>query len=182
MTGIRPTGWVFYRSHRQEGARAMSHELRLERLFDAPPEVVWDAFVDPNAQTELHGSSQEGWTVSRAETDVSVGGTSVYAMSLEGHEPDIETRVCSVVDRPHRLVFSHSMQIADMGRTFDTEVTLTFEDQGGKTLLTMVQTGFDTEADRDAFMEGWPEYLDTLGRVIGDRQSQTLKAHHDPER
>jgi uncharacterized protein YndB with AHSA1/START domain len=160
----------------------MSHELRLERLFDAPPEVVWDAFVDPDAQEELHGSTQEGWTVSRAETDVRVGGTSVYAMSKEGEKPDIETRVASVVDRPHRLVFSHSMRVEEMGRTFETEVTITLEDQGGKTLLTMVQTGFDTEADRDAFMEGWPEYLETLGRVIGDRQSQTLKAHHDPER
>ena len=31
----------------------MTHELRLERLFDAPPEVVFAAFVDPDAQQEL---------------------------------------------------------------------------------------------------------------------------------
>ena len=33
----------------------MSHELRLERLYDATPEVVFDAFVDPDTQAELHG-------------------------------------------------------------------------------------------------------------------------------
>jgi len=35
----------------------------------------------------------------------------------------------------------------------------------------MVETGFEREEDRDGFMEGWPDFLDTLGRV--------LKARHD---
>ena len=85
----------------------MSYELRLERMFDASPEVVFDAFVDPENQAELHGSGVEGWTLSRNETDVRVGGTSVYAMGVTGEPPDTETRVFSVVDRPHRLVFAH---------------------------------------------------------------------------
>ena len=49
----------------------------------------------------------------------------------------------------------------------DTEMTITFEDQDGKTLLTMVQTGFEREEDRDGFMGGWPTYLDTLKGVVG---------------
>jgi uncharacterized protein YndB with AHSA1/START domain len=158
----------------------MTHELRLERLYDAPPEMVFDAFVDPANQRELHGQGKPGWTIQRAETDVRVGGTSVYAMGAEGEEPDIETRVCSVVDRPHRLVFSHSMEIAEWGRTVLTEMTMTFEDRDGKTLLTMVQTGFETEADRDGFLGGWPAYLDTLKDVVG-KQGGALKAHHDDD-
>jgi uncharacterized protein YndB with AHSA1/START domain len=150
----------------------MSHELRLERLFDASPEVVFDAFVDPKAQEQLHGSGQPGWVVSRCETDVRVGGISVYAMGMAGQEPDVETRVHSAVDRPHRLVFHHSMTSTEWhGRTIESEMTITFEDQGGKTLLTMVQTGFETEEQRDDFLHGWPAYLDTLGNV--------LKARHD---
>jgi uncharacterized protein YndB with AHSA1/START domain len=166
----------------------MSYELRLERLFDAPPEIVFDAFVDPKAQEELHGSGQPGWTVSRCDTDVRVGGTSIYAMGMQGHEPDVETRVYSEVDRPHRLVFRHSMMSTEWGgKTVDTEMTITFEDQGGKTLLTMIQTGFETEAVRDDFMNGWPTYLDTLGRVVAPRVGEiedpgagdVLKARHD---
>lgn len=158
----------------------MSHELRLERLYDASPGVVFDAFVDPAAQQELHGSDRPDWTVHRSETDVRVGGTSTYVMGSAGQEPDTERRVCSVVDRPHRLVFRHSMEVAEWNRTVETEMTITFEEQDGKTLLTMVQTGFERVEDRDGFLGGWPSYLDTLKGVVSSRT--TLKARHDTEK
>ncbi|MGZ5319330.1 MAG: SRPBCC family protein [Actinomycetota bacterium] len=159
----------------------MSHELRIERLYDATPEQVFDAFVDPATQEQLHGAGQEGWTMQRCETDVRVGGTSTYAMGFNGVEPDVEVRVFSVVDRPRRLVFRHSMTVTEWGgRSVDTEMTITFEAQGGKTLLTMVQTGFETAEDRDDFNSGWPTYLDTLGRVVGGvPDDDALKARHD---
>jgi uncharacterized protein YndB with AHSA1/START domain len=156
----------------------MSYELKLERLYDAPPEVVFDAFVDPDTQEELHGSRQPGWRVHRAQGDVRVGGTSIAEMGPEDTEPDRETRVYSVVDRPHRLVFRHSMQVTEWGgRTVETEMTITFEDRDGKTLLTMVQTGFEREEDRDGFLGGWPSYLDTLKGVVSSRAN--LKTRHD---
>ena len=154
----------------------MSYELRLERLYDASPEVVFEAFTDPATQVELHGLDQRGWKIHRAETDLRVGGTATYVMGPEGEEPDTETRVFTVIDRPHRLVFTHSMQIAEWdGRRVDTEMTITFEDRDGKTLLTMVQTGFESEEDRDAFMGGWPTYLETLRGVV----TSQLKTRHD---
>jgi uncharacterized protein YndB with AHSA1/START domain len=154
----------------------MTYELRLERLYDASPEVVFDAFVDPGTQEELHGSDQPNWTVHRAETDVRVGGTSTYVMGLTGQDPDTETRVFSVVDRPNRLVFRHTMAIAEWdNRAVETEMTITFEEQDGKTLLTMLQTGFEREEDRDAFMGGWPTYLETLKGVV----TTQLKTRHD---
>jgi uncharacterized protein YndB with AHSA1/START domain len=156
----------------------MTYELRLERLYDAPPEVVFDAFVDPATQVELHGLDQRGWKIHRAETDLRVGGTATYVMGPEGEEPDTETRVFTVIDRPHRLVFTHSMQIAEWdGRIVETEMTITFEDRDGKTLLTMVQTGFEREEDRDGFLGGWPSYLDTLKGVVSSRAN--LKTRHD---
>ncbi|MGZ8624647.1 MAG: SRPBCC family protein [Actinomycetota bacterium] len=159
----------------------MSHELRIERLYEATPEQVFDAFVDPATQEQLHGAGQEGWTMQRCETDVRVGGTSTYAMGFNGVEPDVEVRVFSVVDRPRRLVFRHSMTVTEWGgRSVDTEMTITFEAQGFKTLLTMVQTGFETAEDRDDFNSGWPTYLDTLGRVVGGvPDDDALKARHD---
>jgi uncharacterized protein YndB with AHSA1/START domain len=42
----------------------MTHELRIERLIHAPPEVVFDAFVDPEAQEALYDDeTDETWTV-----------------------------------------------------------------------------------------------------------------------
>jgi uncharacterized protein YndB with AHSA1/START domain len=149
----------------------MSYELRIERQFDASPEAVFDAFADGTAQGVLHGE-QQGWNVEVIETDVRVGGTSIVRMGPPGREPDTETRVYSVVDRPQRLELRYSMELAeDSGRTVDTNVTVTFEDRDGGTHLTMVETGFELEEDRDGFIEGWSEYLETLGRM--------LKARHD---
>jgi len=63
------------------------------------------------------------------------------------------------------------MALAEAGRTLDTEMTITFEDRDGGTHFTMVEKGFEFEADRDGFVEGWTEYLETLAKV--------LKARHD---
>ena len=149
----------------------MTHELRIERQFDAPPEAVFDTFVDKTAQGVLHGAEQQGWNVEVIQTDVRVGGTSIVRMGPEGREPDTETREYSVVDRPHRLELRYSMELAESGLTIDTQITITFEERDGGTLFTMVETGFEVEADRDGFKEGWTEYLETLGKV--------LKARHD---
>jgi uncharacterized protein YndB with AHSA1/START domain len=160
----------------------MTHELRVEKLIDAPPEVVFDAFADPEVQRELHASELEGWAVHRSETDVRVGGTSTYVMGSQGEDPDTETLVYSVVDRPDRIVFRHAMEIPSWGRTVETEMTVTFEDRDGQTLVTMVQTGFANVEDRDAFMTGWPEFLDKLRSVVTPEPpgtDDTLKARHD---
>jgi len=155
----------------------MTIELRLEHLFDAPPEVVFDAWADPAAQRRLHGAEQEGWVVGRAETDVRVGGTSIYEMGPEGKWTDVEQRTYTELDRPNRVAFRHSMYVGEWKRTIDTDVVMTFEEQDGKTLLTMIQTGFESEELRDEFLGGWSEYVKTLERLVDERQ--TIKARHD---
>ena len=155
----------------------MTHELRLERTYDAPPEAVFDAFVDPSTQSELHGAGNEDWTVHSVETDLRVGGTSTYVMGPTGQEPDTEVRTYVEIDRPRRLVFHHSMAVAQWEAPVETEMTITFEARDGGTLLTMVQTGFETEETRDDFMGGWPTYLETLRGVVEARTG--LKARHD---
>jgi uncharacterized protein YndB with AHSA1/START domain len=35
----------------------MSHDLTVERVFDAPPGIVFDAFTDPAAQKELYADA-----------------------------------------------------------------------------------------------------------------------------
>jgi hypothetical protein len=42
----------------------------------------------------------------------------------------------------------------------------------GKTLLTIVETGFERKDDRDGSVEdGWPRILDALERVAAERRS-----------
>ncbi|MGH2661982.1 MAG: hypothetical protein ACRDH8_04090 [Actinomycetota bacterium] len=41
----------------------------------------------------------------------------------------------------------------------------------GQTLLTIHQTGFQTEQERDGIESGWPSFLDGLQRVVAARVS-----------
>jgi len=67
-------------------------------------------------------------------------GTCTIAFGKAGAEPCRERNVFIEVDRPRRIVFQSTMFMVEDGRNIDTTVTATFEDRGGRTLLTIVQT------------------------------------------
>ena len=153
----------------------MSYELKIERLLDAPPEVVFDTLVDPDAQAELFDDQVEGWKLLEFEIDLRVGGTwtIVFGPADGRGESDRITNVFTEIDRPHRLSYAASMYVGEWGRTVDFTESFTFEVRDGKTLLTIVESGFETEADRDAFMSGTPGFVDSLQRVVAARVAGT---------
>jgi uncharacterized protein YndB with AHSA1/START domain len=147
----------------------VSHDLRLERLYDAAPEVVFDAFTDPDAQQELYADAPD-WIV-EAECDLRVGGRWTIAFGPPGGTPARETNVFEVVDRPRRLVYASTMTMPD-GSNVDTRMQVTFQEEGGRTRLTIVQSGFPTPGLRDEFAGGWPSILDGFGRVVAARAAR----------
>jgi uncharacterized protein YndB with AHSA1/START domain len=154
----------------------LSHDLRLERVYDAAPEVVFDAFTDPDAQKELYADAPD-WPV-EAHCDLRVGGTWTITFGPPGGPPAVETNVFQVIERPRRLVFSSSMKMPD-GSTIQTDIQVTFEEEGGRTRMTLVQRGFPDAHVRDDFTSGWGTILDRLGR----RAAATREASdRDPSR
>jgi uncharacterized protein YndB with AHSA1/START domain len=149
----------------------MTYELRIERVLDAAPEVVFDTVVNPEFQDELFTDQVEGWKLSAFEIDLRVGGrwTIVYGPAGGEGPSDRITSAFTVVDRPRRLSYDSEMYIAEWNRTVAFTETITFEEQEGKTLVTIVQEGFEEEADRDAFLSGTPDFLDALQRVVEAR-------------
>ena len=141
----------------------MSHDLRLERTYDAAPEVVFDAFTDPEAQQELYADAPD-WIV-EAACDLRVGGRWSIAFGPPGDTPARETNVFQVVERPRRLVYASTMAMPD-GSNIDTTMEVTFEEEAGRTRLTIVQRGFPTPERRDEFAGGWSSILDRLLRVV----------------
>jgi uncharacterized protein YndB with AHSA1/START domain len=125
----------------------MSYELEVERLIDASPEEVFDAYTDPQAQKIWYGILNEGLIVEN-EVDLRVGGKWVSAWGFTPDELFRETNIFEVVDRPHRLVSKSSFSSPD-GSSLDTDVEVRFREEGGKTLMTVVQRGFPTEDMRD---------------------------------
>lgn len=73
-----------------------------------------------------------------------------------------------VVDRPRRLVFASTMTMPD-GSSIDTLMEVTFQQEHGRTRMTILQRGFPTAGRRDEFAGGWPSILDGLGRVVSTR-------------
>jgi uncharacterized protein YndB with AHSA1/START domain len=147
----------------------VSHDLRLERLYDAAPEVVFDAFTDPDAQKELYADAPD-WIV-EAECDLRVGGRWTIAFGPPGGTPARETNLFEVVDRPRRLVYASTMTMPD-GSNVDTRMQVTFQEEGGRTRLTIVQSGFPTSGLRDEFAGGWSGILNGLGRVVATRAAR----------
>jgi DNA-binding transcriptional ArsR family regulator/uncharacterized protein YndB with AHSA1/START domain len=151
---------------RKRERTAVSHDLKLERLYDAAAEVVFDAFTDPQAQKELYADAPD-WIV-QAECDLRVGGRWTIVFGPPGATPARETNVFEVVDRPRRLVYRSTMTMPD-GSSLDTGMEVTVVAEGGRTRLTIVQSGFPTAEARDEFAGGWASILDGLGRAIAAR-------------
>ena len=147
----------------------MTYELRIKRVIDARPNVVFDAFVDPETQSSLYDNREEpDWSV-ESEMDLRVGGIWTITFGKSGEPAFKETNVFTEVDRPHRLAFDSNMFGGRYATTFDTKVTVTFEERDGKTLLTIVQTEFEKREERDMIEGGWPSILDALERVAAER-------------
>ena len=149
----------------------MTYEMKIERVLDAPPDVVFDTIVDPAGQDEIFADIVEGWTVQRFDIDLRVGGTwTVEFGPRDGKGPnDVLTSVFTEVDRPRRLAYDTTMYVAEWNRTVPYSEVITFEEQDGKTLLTVIESGFETSADRDAFQSGTPDWFDAVQRAAEAR-------------
>ncbi len=146
----------------------MSYDLKIERLIDAPPEEVFNTFIDPEANKQWY-ADRPGDTVI-ASCDLRVGGKWNVAFGPSADELYREDNEFVEVDPPRRLSYDSEFTMPD-GRSFHTDLVVTFEDQGGKTLLTILQTGFESEQDRNDHLGGWPGFIDRLEQVVAKRRA-----------
>ena len=145
----------------------MTRDLRVERVLDAAPEAVFDAFTDPDAQQEMYADAPD-WIV-RSECDLRVGGRWTIEFGPAGGTPARETCVFEAVERPRRLVFRSTMTMPD-GSSVGTRTQVTFEETAtGQTRVTVAQSGFPSAGRRDEFADGWSGILDGLARVVAAR-------------
>ncbi|HZI56836.1 MAG TPA: SRPBCC domain-containing protein, partial [Verrucomicrobiae bacterium] len=108
-------------------------EIITSRLIDAPREVVWEAFTDPEQVVLWWGPN--GFTTTIEVMDVRVGGQWRHTM----HGPDgtdyPNASIFQEVIKPERIVYSHGGG-KEGGPGAGFIATWTFEAQGNKTLLT----------------------------------------------
>jgi len=136
----------------------MSADIRIQRWFEAPLEVVFDAYTDPEAQRALRAGGPD--TIVESECDLRVGGEWVIRFGPSS-APYVERNVFHAVERPHRLVYASTTEWPD-GTHFESLMEISLEWRGGRTLLTLTQRGLPSGDVERGFTEGWNEFLDGL--------------------
>ncbi len=122
----------------------------ISRTFDAPRDLVWKAWTDPAHIMQWWGP--QGFANSSCDLELRVGG----AFRLHMCAPDGNTYPCTGIFReimePKRIVFESTADDSHpcgAGLPPRSLVTVTFDEHGGKTTLTL-HTRFESQVRRDA--------------------------------
>lgn len=153
-----------------------TRDLLLSRVFNAPREVVWQAWTQPDRLTRWF--APEPFTPAAAKVDLRPGGSFLYNMrSPEGAE-FWGKGVYREVTPPERLVYLDTFADEEgnpvpperygLGADYppETLVTITLADQGSRTLLTVIHAGLPVGEGSDMTEAGWRSQLDRLDAAL----------------
>ncbi len=145
--------------------RTSDREMVFSRTFDAPPRIVFDAWTKPALFMLWWAPKSSGMPLLSCEIDARTGGG--YRVAF-GHDTELFAFYGKYLDvtPPSRLVWTNE-------ESEDGSVTtVTFEEQGGKTLLTL----HEIYPCQEALDESWigmehcmPEQFEQLDDVLATR-------------
>jgi uncharacterized protein YndB with AHSA1/START domain len=145
------------------GTISDTRTLRLVRVFNAPRERVFDAWV--HEEQFIQWMCPPTVHVDEVKLDVRPGG----AWYLHGRKPNGNAFATSgkyvEVKRPERLSFTWAHHASDdyaTPRGHETTVQLEFRSLGDRTEITLVHGPFVDSASCNAHIEGWTGSLDKL--------------------
>jgi uncharacterized protein YndB with AHSA1/START domain len=155
---------------------AGTRTLVITRVFDAPRALVWKAWTDPEHLMRWWGP--KAFTAPVWKIDLRVGGKYLNCMRSPDGQDYWSTGVFREIVPTERLVFTDSFADADgnvvpashygMGDDWPLEmqVTVTFEEQAGKTKLTLRHAGMPVGEPGDMAEAGWNESFDKLAQEL----------------
>jgi uncharacterized protein YndB with AHSA1/START domain len=166
----------------------MAEEVTITRIFDAPRELVWKAWTEPERLMRWWGPKT--FTSPACEIDLRVGGKYFSCMRAPDGKDYWSTGVYREIVEPERLVMTDSFADAQ-GNTVPASyygmsgdwpiemlVTLTLEEHAGKTKLTLRHSGIEgfSAEDRRNMTQGWNESFDKLAEALASWQRQRAAA------
>lgn len=154
---------------------SLGDALVIERTFDAPPELLWKAWSEPEHFARWVGP--KGFTVPHCEIDFRVGGRVFFSMRSPEGKDYWSTGVFQEIVPMQRIVYTDSF--ADehgnpvpathygMSEDFPLEmlVTVTFEERDGKTKFRLHHAGMPA-SDQGGANEGWSQSFDKLAEYL----------------
>jgi uncharacterized protein YndB with AHSA1/START domain len=144
-------------------------ELVITRVFDAPRSLVFKAWTEPEHMVKWFGP--QGFTSTILRNDLRPGGA--YRIYMRGPEGDDHWTqgVYREIVEPERLVMAGSWADSEGNPTRpETILTLTFEEHGGKTKLTLRQALFESVTARNEHQHGWSSSFERLAEYLREIQ------------
>lgn len=160
----------------ESSAPAKADALVIERVFDAPRELVWKAWTDAEARRRWWGP--KGFTIPHCKIDARPGGRFHLCMrSPDGQEmwvtgefrEVVEPELLVSVDSPSNeegKVLTASQIGMEGDQPFETLVTVTFEEEEGKTRMTMRHEGLPAGPMAEGAEQGWNQAFDKLAEYV----------------
>ena len=140
-------------------------ELVITRVFDAPRSLVFKAWTQPEHMARWWGP--KGSTLPACELDARTGGNYRFCMRAADGSEHRAQGIFREVTEPERIVFTGAWTDADGKPTSAVMITtVTFEEQAGKTKLTLRQAGLESVTARDSHRGGWSSSLERLAEHL----------------
>jgi uncharacterized protein YndB with AHSA1/START domain len=151
-------------------------DVRIERTFDAPIDVIWAMWTEAEHFANWYGPM--GARIPTADMDVRVGGRRHIAMEMETPSGPMQMFFVGEyreVDPKTRLVYTESMADADgnamtaeqmglpVGTPMDTSVVVELEDLGARTRMTVTHVGVPADSPGG---EGWVMAIDKMQALV----------------
>jgi len=151
-------------------------ELVITRVFDAPRELVFRAWTEPERLMRWWGPN--GFTTPSFTVDLRVGGVLHYCMRAPDGQDYWGIGVYREIVPPERIMYTDSFADAEgspvppshYGMSDDhpeeTLVTVTFLEREGRTSVTLRHTIPESSEARGGAQQGWSEMLERLANEL----------------
>jgi uncharacterized protein YndB with AHSA1/START domain len=136
--------------------------LRVERVFDATPERLWEHFTDPAKYAKWLNPGRHDLKIQK--WDLRVGGECRFVMPLDDGSERTDGGVFFVLDKPRRI------QSGAPDKSFLLEATFTPVD-AKRTRVTVVTHGIPPEWHAMA-SQGWGRSFDKLAALVAGRPAR----------
>jgi uncharacterized protein YndB with AHSA1/START domain len=150
-------------------SKTTTEEITLTRIFDAPPELVYRAFVDPDQLCQWFGPVGFSVPYESVQIDARPGGYQRLVM-VSDDDPTVRSPIDATLTEvvENELIVGHQEVEGIPGTTGTMRFRLRLEfhaEPGGKTRLELRQGPF-TEAMGNDTKEGWESSFTKLDSLL----------------